>query len=97
MSGGSASQQAFSGLVPKFFRSAPDAPEMEEPLWHFARGMYLGNPMPSLFKERLFVYLSRFCEARYCIIRHCGFLIGLGHPSGDPSASLTRLLKPLSC
>lgn len=86
MSRGSASQQAFSGPVPKFFRSAPDAPEMEGGLWHFASGMYLDNPMPSLFKERLFVYLSRFCEARYCITRHCGFLIGLGHPAGDPSA-----------
>ena len=39
-----------------------------------------------LFKERLFVYLSRFCEVRYCIVRHCAFLIGYGHSSGDPSA-----------
>ena len=43
-------------------------------------------PIPTLFKERLFVYLSRFCEVRYCITRHCGFLLGLGHSAGDPSA-----------
>jgi len=50
----------------------------------FARFAYLDNPFPSLFKERLFVYLSRFCEVRYCIARHVGFLVGLGNPSGDP-------------
>src|SRR4029077_7105856 len=40
----------------------------------------------TLFKERLFVYLSRFCEMRYCITRHVGFLLGLGRAAGDPSA-----------
>jgi hypothetical protein len=44
------------------------------------------SPIPTLFKERLFVYLSRFCEVRYCITRHCGFLLGLGHSAGDASA-----------
>ena len=42
--------------------------------------------MPSLFKERLFVHLSRFCEIRYCIVRHVGFLIGHGWPAGDADA-----------
>jgi hypothetical protein len=99
MSDHNASQQAFSGPVPKFFQSAPDAPEMVERLWYFANGIYLGNPMPSLFKERLCVYLSRFCGGRYCITRHSGFLLGLGQPSGDPSAQVEtvaqviRLLK----
>jgi hypothetical protein len=36
-----------------------------------------------LFKERLFVHLSRFCEIRYCIVRHVGFLVGAGRPAGD--------------
>jgi hypothetical protein len=48
----------------------------------------LRHPIPSLFKERLFVYLSRFCEVRYCIIRHCAFLLGYGHSAGDPQAPL---------
>jgi signal transduction histidine kinase/CheY-like chemotaxis protein len=39
-----------------------------------------------LFKERLFVHLSRFCEERYCIIRHACFLAGLGCPAGDARA-----------
>ena len=44
---------------------------------------YLDNPLPSLLKERLFVYLSLFCDVRYCVARHLGFLVGLGRPAGD--------------
>jgi hypothetical protein len=59
----------------------------------------LDAPIPTLFKERLFVYLSRFCEVRYCITRHCGFLLGLGRAAGDQNAEamtisqVIRLLK----
>ncbi len=75
------------GLIPNFFMSAPDAPEIVEKLWDFAKSAYLDNPIPSLFKERLFVFLSRFCQVRYCIVRHCGFLVGYGHSSGDALAA----------
>lgn len=61
------------GLVPNFFRSAPDAPFIVRELWQFTKSAYLDAPIPTLFKERLFVYLSRFCEVRYCVTRHCGF------------------------
>jgi two-component sensor histidine kinase len=74
------------GLVPNFFRSAPDAPFVIRELCAFAKSAYLDTPIPTLFKERLFVYLSRFCEVRYCITRHCGFLLGLGRAAGDPNA-----------
>jgi two-component sensor histidine kinase len=47
----------------------------------------LDTPIPTLFKERLFVYLSRFCEVRYCVTRHCGFLLGLGRAAGDATAT----------
>lgn len=92
-------QQAVSarfGLVPNFFQSAPEAPEIVERLWDLATAAYLDNPIPSLFKERLFVYLSRFCEVRYCITRHFGFLIGLGHSSGDPLVQIESVPKPSS-
>ena len=75
------------GLAPNFFMSAPDAPEIVEKLWNFATSAYLDNPIPSLFKERLFVFLSRFCQVRYCIVRHCGFLVGYGHSSDDALAA----------
>jgi len=71
------------GVLPNFFRLTPDNPEITAKLWGFAGFAYLDNPLPSLFKERLFVYLSRFCEVRYCIARHVGFLAGLGRASGD--------------
>jgi len=71
------------GVLPNFFRSANAAPELVENLWGFAKAGYLDNPMPSVFKERLFVWLSRFCPMRYCIVRHVGFLLGHGYAAGD--------------
>jgi PAS domain S-box-containing protein len=73
------------GLLPNFFRLSSSEPKIAENLWGFAQFAYLDNPLPSIFKERLFVYLSRFCEIRYCIARHVGFLVGLGNPAGDAS------------
>ena len=75
------------GVLPNFFCSADAAPGLVEELWKFAKSAYLDSPLPSLFKERLFVHLSRFCEVRYCIVRHVGFLIGQGRPAGDADAA----------
>ena len=77
------------GILPNFFRSAAAAPELIQQLWGFAKAGYLDNPMPSVFKERLFVWLSRFCPMRYCIVRHVGFLLGQEHgrASGDAAAT----------
>jgi PAS domain S-box-containing protein len=74
------------GVLPNFFRLAPETPEITEKLWGFAQAAYLDNPLPSVFKERLFVHLSRFCAVRYCVARHVGFLVGLGSPAGDSTA-----------
>jgi hypothetical protein len=74
------------GVLPNFFLTAAAAPGLIENLWGFAKSGYLDNPLPSVFKERLFVHLSRFCEIRYCIVRHVGFLIGAGKPAGDAAA-----------
>ncbi|MBK4736615.1 sensor histidine kinase [Noviherbaspirillum pedocola] len=73
------------GLVPNFFRLAPQSPDTAMTLWQSACSNYLDNPLPSLFKERLFVWLSRFCEVRYCIARHLAYMIGLGRIAGDAS------------
>lgn len=87
------------GILPNFFRSARAAPELIEKLWSFAKAGYLENPIPALFKERLFVLLSRFCPVRYCIVRHVGFLLGHGRAAGDAQApphniaDVIRLLK----
>jgi two-component sensor histidine kinase len=81
------------GLVPNFFRSVSDAPLVVRELWQFAKSAYLDTPIPTLFKERLFVYLSRFCEIRYCVTRHCGFLLGLGRAAGDPDAAAMTIAQ----
>jgi PAS domain S-box-containing protein len=81
------------GVLPNFFRLAPETPEITEKLWGFAQAAYLDNPLPSVFKERLFVHLSRFCAVRYCIARHVGFLIGLGRPAGDASVRVQDVVE----
>jgi PAS domain S-box-containing protein len=78
--------ECYFGIVPNFFYSASAAPGLVEELWALFKSSYIDCPLPSLFKERLSVHLSRFCEVRYCIIRHVGFLIGEGRPAGDPKA-----------
>ena len=90
------------GVLPNFFCTASSAPGLIEKMWGFAKSGYLDNPLPALFKERLFVHLSRFCETRYCIVRHVGFLIGEGRPAGDADALphtveqvITLLKKPV--
>jgi signal transduction histidine kinase/ActR/RegA family two-component response regulator len=90
------------GLLPNFFRSAAAAPELIQRLWGFAKAGYLDNPMPSVFKERLFVWLSRFCPTRYCIVRHVGFLLGdeHGRASGDSAAApqtVVQVIDLLRC
>jgi PAS domain S-box-containing protein len=88
------------GILPNFFRLTTDDPDITQNLWGFAQFAYLDNPLPSLLKERLFVYLSLFCRIRYCIARHIGFLVGLGRPAGDPEClpqSIEEVLPLLRC
>ncbi len=75
------------GLLPNFLRSAPSVPGLVEQFWAFAKSAYLDNPLPPLFKERLFVHLSRFCGVRSCISRHIALLVGRGRPAGGTNAA----------
>jgi signal transduction histidine kinase/ActR/RegA family two-component response regulator len=84
------------GVLPNFFCATPDTLEPVQHLWFFAKAAYLENPLPSLFKERLLVHLSRFCPARYCIVRHAGFLLGYGYASGDKNAKAQTIQEVIS-
>ena len=75
------------GVCPSFFRLASPDPVIARGFFDLAKFAYLDNPLPSLFKETLFVYLSRFCSVRYCVTRHAAFLLGRGHIAGDPTCS----------
>lgn len=86
------------GILPNFFLLHPDKPEITTRQWQLAELAYLDNPLPSLFKERLFVYLSSFFQMRYFLVRHVGFLAGLGYPSGDkncPAQSVEEIIRLL--
>ena len=74
------------GLVPNFFCRPRMRPRLSRSCG-ISPSAYLDSPIPAVFKERLFVFLSRFCQVRYCIARHCAFLVGYGHASGDVSAA----------
>ena len=87
------------GLVPAFLRATATI-EMAEKLWTRTRADYLDGPLPSVFKEALFAYLSRFCPVPYCMARHAAFLLGRGGPirdgsdSPEPEAVIELLARP---
>ncbi|QDV61896.1 Blue-light photoreceptor [Crateriforma conspicua] len=63
------------GTIPSFFELSFPTPELAWDLWRQAQVAYLDNPLPFRFKERLFVYLSRFCNNPYCLGRHVAMLL----------------------
>ena len=71
------------GFLPPFFEPAMPTPAVFENLWQQTNAAYLENPLPPLFKERLFAYLSRFCAVPYCIVCHSCALRPLGMPAAD--------------
>jgi hypothetical protein len=65
-------------------------------MFSMAEFTYFDSPLPALFKERLFVYVSRFCAVPYCMARHCGFLVGCGNVSGDPDVEGISLAEAVA-
>ncbi len=84
------------GFCPGLFLVARSSPASLGTLWNQAQLAYLDNPLPSLFKERLFVYLSRYCRVPYCLARHTAFLLGSGTVSGDPDCEPLSLENVLN-
>ena len=66
------------GVCPSFFKLAQAEPLIARQLFQIAELGYLDSPIPDLFKEKLFTWLSRFCDVRYCVARHCAFLLERG-------------------
>lgn len=84
------------GVPPNMLGLCHDsAPSIDIAMWTVTQFCYLDNPLPSVFKERLFAYLSRYCSVRYCLARHMGFLLGYGHIAGDPTCSPFQLEQVL--
>jgi PAS domain S-box-containing protein len=78
------------GFFPPFFTPALETPEILELLWRQTLSAYVNNPLPVLFKEKLFAYLSRYCAVPYCIICHSCALRPLGMTAAEVLALLTE-------
>jgi PAS domain S-box-containing protein len=66
------------GFLPSFFAPAIDTPPLLAILWQQTLAAYYQNPLPDLFKEKLFVYLGRYCSVPYFVICHSCNLRSLG-------------------
>jgi PAS domain S-box-containing protein/AhpD family alkylhydroperoxidase len=73
------------------FAPACSAPDVLEGLWRQTLTAYLDNPLPALFKERLFAYLSRLRSCGYCLVCHSCQLRELGSSGHE----IFGLLEPL--
>ncbi len=71
------------GFLPPFFAPAQQNPQVLETLWQQTLLTYIDNPLPTLFKEKLAAYLSRYCAAPYCIICHSCTLHSLGMKASE--------------
>jgi len=61
-------------------------PPIVDAMFGLVEFAYFDSPLPAVFKERLFTYVSRFCRVPYCMARHCAFLLGCGNVAGDSAA-----------
>lgn len=77
------------GFFPPFFEPAFITPNILENLWQQTLSAYVNNPLPQLFKEKLFAYLSRYCSIPYCIICHSCAL----RPEKMSSGDILKMLK----
>jgi hypothetical protein len=77
------------GFVPPFFEPAFETAPVLDNLWRQTMSAYIDNPLPALFKEKLFAYLSRYCAAPYCIVCHSCAL----RPLGMTAAEVIQLLE----
>lgn len=66
------------GFFPAFLEPAMATPSILASLWQQSLSAYYQNPLPNLFKEKLFVYLGRYCSVPYFIICHSCTLRCLG-------------------
>lgn len=79
------------GLVPAFFMMAHAEPPIVESMFSLVEFAYFDSPLPALFKERLFVYVSRFCAVPYCMPATAAFSSAVAMSPG------TRMPRVFRC
>ncbi|WP_052518412.1 PAS domain-containing sensor histidine kinase [Archangium violaceum] len=86
--------EARFGFFPPFFASAEDDARVLENLWGQSLLAYVDNPLPALFREKLFAWLSRYCAVPYCIVCHSCALRPMGLRASEVLALLESLPPP---
>jgi PAS domain S-box-containing protein len=71
------------GYFPNFFQPVFDSPEALEILWQQTLAAYVNNPLPAVFKEKLFARLSRYCPDPSCIVNHGCLMRSLGQSPNE--------------
>lgn len=71
------------GFFPPFFAPALESPALLESIWRQQLSAYYENPLPTIFKEKLALRLSRFCSSAYFIVTHACTLHSLGMPARE--------------
>ncbi len=77
------------GYFPLYFAPAVDFPELLRDLWRQSLAGYYDNPLPEIFKEKLFVQLARYCASPYSIVTHSCNL----HRMGIPAQEVLHLIQ----
>jgi diguanylate cyclase (GGDEF)-like protein/PAS domain S-box-containing protein len=77
------------GYFPLYLTPAAEFPDLLQSLWGQSLSGYYANPVPALFKERLFLQLARYCTAPYSIVTHSCNL----HAFGVSAADILRLIQ----
>ncbi len=70
--------QAHFGFIPPFLAFAQQTPLVLMQLWQQTQTGYIQNPLPALFKEKVFLYLSYCHQMPYDLRSHCITLAKLG-------------------
>src|SRR5262249_48063637 len=70
--------ESIFGIWPSFLKLSQDDPLTAQQLFRITKLAYVDSRMPLLLKDKLFTWLSRFCDVRYCVTRNCAFLLRQG-------------------
>src|SRR5687768_5172215 len=79
---------AHYGFLPPFYVPALETPEILENLWQQTVSAWVNNPLPGIFREKVFAYLSRFCRFPYALVTRACTLKSLGVPGSEILALL---------
>lgn len=77
------------GLFPAFFEPAIPTPILLKSLWQQTKSADINNPLPPLFKQQLWAYLSKYSGDVYFQIERCLMLLD----SGMKPAEILELLR----